>query len=283
MVKSDMQKKHCRQVFPWSGSKPEKHYGIYTAMAALLVLFSVQPHQSAALELSSGESGITGYFDTTVSIGAAKRTQGRKSKLVAASNGGSAWSINEDDGNLNYDPGDLISANVKVTHELELNRQNLGLFLRTSYFYDSAIADDSTERIPLSKSAKKHAGYDINLLDAYVTGDFDLGGAPLSVRLGDQVINWGESIFIRNGLNSINPVDSSKVRGRRCGSARCAGTGHGGQYQARRHGQPVPGKFLPASLDPHRTRTGGYIFLDQRHCKPRRRHCAFRIRRAGKR
>ncbi len=212
MVKSDMQKKHCRQVSCWSGSRPEKHYGIYTAMAALLVLFSAQPHRSVALELPSGESGITGYFDTTVSIGAAKRTQGRKSKLVAASNGGAAWSINEDDGNLNYDPGDLISANVKVTHELELNRQNLGLFLRTSYFYDSAIADDSTERIPLSKSAKKHAGYDINLLDAYVTGDFDLGGAPLSVRLGDQVINWGESIFIRNGLNSINPVDSSKVR-----------------------------------------------------------------------
>lgn len=212
MVKSGKHRIFCRQAFSLSGIKHARHCGICTAMSVLLVLFSVQPRQSVALELPSNESGITGYFDTTVSIGAAKRTQGRKSKLIAVSNGGAAWSINDDDGNLNFDPGDLVSANAKVTHELELNRQNLGLFVRASYFYDSAIADDSTERISLSKSAKKHAGYDLNLLDAYVNGSFDLGGTPLSIRLGDQVINWGESVFIRNGLNSINPVDSSKVR-----------------------------------------------------------------------
>ena len=66
--------------------------------------------------------------------------------------------------------------------------------------------------LPCPRSARKRAGYDLNLLDAYVTGNFDVGGIPLSVRVGDQVINWGESVFIRNGLNSINPVDSSKVR-----------------------------------------------------------------------
>lgn len=210
MVNTDIQKN--RRQLNFFGSGPGKHIGIPAAMTALLMLFSLQPRPSGALELPASDSGFTGYFDTTVSIGAAKRTQGRKSRLFAVSNGGAAWSNNEDDGNLNYDPGDLVSANVKVTHELELSRQNLGLFLRASYFYDSAIADDRPERTALSRSARKRAGYDLNLLDAYVTGNFDVSGIPLSVRVGDQVINWGESVFIRNGLNSINPVDSSKVR-----------------------------------------------------------------------
>ena len=182
------------------------------AFMAGLALACLLPLQATAVELQGSTSGITGYFDTTVSVGAAIRTQGRKNNLIAVSNGGSAWSINEDDGNLNYDTGDFVSANTKITHELELNRGNLGIFARALYFYDYAIADEHTDRTRLSHSAKGYAGYDFELLDAYLDGQFNLGGAPLSIRAGDQVIHWGESVFIRNGLNSINPVDSSKLR-----------------------------------------------------------------------
>jgi len=35
---------------------------------------------------------------------------------------------------------------------------------------------------------------------------------PAQIRLGDQVISWGESTFIQNSINSINPVDVSKIR-----------------------------------------------------------------------
>ncbi|MCY3802879.1 MAG: DUF1302 domain-containing protein [Gammaproteobacteria bacterium] len=191
---------------------PEYSLKRRAAFTAGLALACLLPLQATAVELPGSTSGITGYFDTTVSVGAAIRTQGRKNKLIAVSNGGSAWSINEDDGNLNYDTGDFVSANTKITHELELNRGNLGIFARALYFYDYAIADEHTDRTRLSHSAKGYAGYDFELLDAYLDGQFNLGGAPLSIRAGDQVIHWGESVFIRNGLNSINPVDSSKLR-----------------------------------------------------------------------
>lgn len=190
----------------------ENSLKLRTVFTAGLVLACLFPLRSTAVELPGSASGITGYFDTTVSLGAAIRTQGRKDNLIAVSNGGSAWSINEDNGNLNYDTGDFVSANTKITHELELNRGNLGVFVRALYFYDHAIADEHTDRTRLSGSAKNHAGYDFELLDAYLDGQFNLGGKPLSIRAGDQVIQWGESVFIRNGLNSINPVDSSKVR-----------------------------------------------------------------------
>jgi hypothetical protein len=49
------------------------------------------------------------------------------------------------------------------------------------------------------------------LLDAYVYGSFALGNSDLQVRLGNQVINWGESIFIQ-GVNQINPIDVPAAR-----------------------------------------------------------------------
>ncbi|MBK8284570.1 MAG: DUF1302 family protein [Ahniella sp.] len=42
--------------------------------------------------------------------------------------------------------------------------------------------------------------------------NYDLGGKEGSVRLGRQVVSWGESTFIQNGINVINPVDVSKLR-----------------------------------------------------------------------
>ncbi|MBK7903536.1 MAG: DUF1302 domain-containing protein [Proteobacteria bacterium] len=49
------------------------------------------------------------------------------------------------------------------------------------------------------------------LLDAYVYGSFDVGNSDLQLRLGNQVINWGESIFIQ-GVNQINPIDVPAAR-----------------------------------------------------------------------
>ncbi len=41
---------------------------------------------------------------------------------------------------------------------------------------------------------------------------FEPGGKNLRLRAGRQVISWGESTFIPNGINVINPVDLSKLR-----------------------------------------------------------------------
>ena len=49
------------------------------------------------------------------------------------------------------------------------------------------------------------------LLDAYVYGSFAVGETDLQLRLGNQVINWGESIFIQ-GVNQINPIDVPAAR-----------------------------------------------------------------------
>ncbi len=186
--------------------------GAYAAVTALLTSAVAPPSPSIAAELPYNESGITGYFDTTVSIGTAIRTQERDKAIIAIANGGYAPSFNEDDGNLNYNTGDFVSANVKVSHELQIDVGELSFFSRTFYFYDHAATANDTRRTSLSGKAQQYAGHDIQLLDAYVSTDIDVGEFLLAIRIGNQVLNWGESVFIRNGLNSINPIDVSKVR-----------------------------------------------------------------------
>ena len=166
----------------------------------------------AAIDFDWNNGAISGSFDTTVSTGVSARTQGHDHRLIGVNNGGTANSINGDNGNLNYEKGDITSANVKATHELSLNAGDFGFFGRASYFYDTAIMDGDTARTDLGNEAKGRAGKDFELLDAYVFGDFDVGDVPVTVRVGNQVLSWGESTFIQNGINTINPIDVTKFR-----------------------------------------------------------------------
>lgn len=169
-----------------------------------------------AFQFQLGE--IDGNLDTTLSYGAAWRMKDRDSDLIGIRNRpynsgkGNAYSLNYDDGNLNYDKGDLINHTTKITSELGMRYRNFSLFVRGSAFYDFENNDGSRERTSLSNDAKDMVGKDATLLDAYLTWDFDVATAPAQLRVGQQVLSWGESTFIQNGINIINPVDVSKLR-----------------------------------------------------------------------
>ncbi|MBS0001850.1 MAG: DUF1302 domain-containing protein [Thioalkalivibrio sp.] len=159
-------------------------------------------------EISSEGGEVRGSFDTTVSLGARWRMEKPDDGLIGIANGGTARSVNEDNGNLNWDRGEVVSLAAQVTHDLDLNYRNYGAFVRATYFYDDAVMSKDG----LSSEARDQAGRDFEILDAYVRGDFDVGERWLGVRLGRQVVNWGESTFIQNGINVLNPIDVSRLR-----------------------------------------------------------------------
>jgi hypothetical protein len=159
-----------------------------------------------AFEFSDGE--LTGSFDTTLTAAAAWRVQARDASLIGIANGGTSRSVNEDNGDRNYDRNDPYATSLKATHELELKYHNVGAFFRATYFWD-AVNHDKTG---LGDRGIERVGHDFEFLDAYVRGHFEPGGRALDVRLGNQVVSWGESSFIPNGINVINPVDVSRLR-----------------------------------------------------------------------
>ncbi|MBT8135616.1 MAG: DUF1302 domain-containing protein, partial [Gammaproteobacteria bacterium] len=86
------------------------------------------------------------------------------------------------------------------------------LFMRGFYFYDFELKNEKRERTPLSDAALDLAGTDGDLLDAFVSWRFDIGERPAEIRIGEQVINWGESTFIQGGANVINHINVSALR-----------------------------------------------------------------------
>jgi hypothetical protein len=177
-----------------------------TALAGLLLLAAAP---ALAVDYQSGKFRIS--WDNTLSWGAAWRLEDRDTRIIGLTNGGTAYSVNGDDGNLNYDKG-LFSNAVKLTSELEVSYKNVGAFVRGFAFYDYENEKGDRARSPLTDEALERVGSRVELRDAFVWFKFNLGQMPVEFRVGDQVVNWGESTFIQNGINAVNPVDVSVLR-----------------------------------------------------------------------
>ena len=151
---------------------------------------------------------IKASLDTTISYGIAIRASERDPSLIGIANGGTSRSVNEDDGDLNFDKGKAFANIIKATTDLEVKWRNFGFFGRGTAFYDFDLADSDK----LGPTGKDRLGKNVVGLDGFVFASFSPMDKNLRVRVGRQVISWGESTFIPNGINVVNPVDVSKLR-----------------------------------------------------------------------
>ncbi len=219
--------------------------GIAAALSMTLLATTVNTAQAARFQV--GDVDIT--FDSTFSAGSSWRTENRNwNDNVGKSNnlnngfnfdnyhpvfnanpnsdtiwqGAGGYSNNGDNGGLNFDAGESFSQLIKGSHDLDIHYENVGVFVRGMYYYDFAMMNSNRDWTnPVSgeindpcddSEAKEQVCTDVRLLDAYVYGDFDLGDMPFSIRIGNQVINWGESTLISHGISEINPVDIARLR-----------------------------------------------------------------------
>ncbi|MGQ0835394.1 MAG: DUF1302 domain-containing protein [Gammaproteobacteria bacterium] len=177
-------------------------------MASLGTLLATGAH---AVDFQNDAGTFSGSWDTTLSFGQAWRIERRDCDLIALANGGCGRSPNIDDGNLNYDT-DKFSSAFKAVSELSLTYKNVGAFVRGSGLYDQDVEDGNTDRTPLNDRAEDIVGSYTRLLDAFAYAKFDLGSMPAELRLGRQVVSWGESTFIQGGINVVNHFDVAALR-----------------------------------------------------------------------
>lgn len=285
------------------------------ALSGAAILLVAQGASAASWEIPLGDSSLEAIENTTVTAGGAIRMQGQSASLIGKTNldpqlctgpngayqscqslfrtqiypaqrlvaAPGAASINNDDGDLNYNKGDLISAVAKVTQDWTLSWKDLKFFTRWLYFNDP-VNQDFTEyhpnrvtpenylqvgrRVPglaagagqillqgLNNPAAlianpfeigglllnprpygqpgpngtsivygpggvvrnkraggaedQEIGSGLQWLDAYVSGSFPLwDDKTLTVKLGRQTLNWGESTtLVINSINQANPVN----------------------------------------------------------------------------
>lgn len=234
-----------------------------------------------ALDINLGE--ISGTLNTNLTVGAAWRMESRADNLVGKSNldpnvcgivGGvnyqscqavfrdqifpaeklvaapGASGMRADDGNLNYDKGDITQAVAKATQDLTLHWGDVGLFARWLYFYDAVnndfeetrpniITPGNADRVGFSGTGNvanryfdrvygpggyerikrsdgetlRQIGTDFQLMDLNLFGSFDLWeGKTINWKVGRQNLNWGESTtLVVNSLNQINPPNANNL------------------------------------------------------------------------
>jgi hypothetical protein len=205
-----------------------------TTPIALALIVSGYTAAPQAIEFNWGD--IEGTFNSQLSAGSSWRVEDADAKNLGTGNanakgltGAAGNTPTGDDGNLNYDKGDAFTQTIKGIHDLGLTYENddgntFGVFVRGKYWYDYALDENDvihghgnngyTANSPLNDSdyddltkAKGAA-----LLDAYIFAGFDVGNTAVDLRIGKQVVNWGESSFIQGGLNAVNPVDAAAFR-----------------------------------------------------------------------
>lgn len=175
------------------------------------------------------EEGLSGSFDSTISFGMASRLQSPSCRIIGNDSGGCNNGTNNelsrvynldagtgyanadfnytnfDDGNLNYDDNDIVSMALKGTHDLSLKYPGgWSALMRVNWFHDWKA--DDTRRTDVDNEATE----DATLLDLWIAKTFSIGGRRGKVKLGNQVISWGEDIFIVGGVNQINAIDLQK-------------------------------------------------------------------------
>lgn len=204
---------------------------VAAACAALCALLAAPAAQAARW---TTEGGTEIDFNTTLSLGLQWRLQNPKCDAIGNDNGGCVPTsapmgatingpgfegtanpdfnfLNGDDGNLNYKRGDIVSAALKGTHELGMKTKDGWRALLRGTWVGDAKADD-TRRTELSGDARQIAVHNFTLLDAWVSKDLRwLDNRTATVRVGNQVLSWGEDIFIIGGINSINAFDLRKL------------------------------------------------------------------------
>ena len=193
------------------------------SLAALTVLAIASPARADEFPLFKGK--VLVVWKTQIVFGGAWRNASPQPDLIGAG----AQTSGEvphatgaiavvDDYQLNYFKNELVAAPLTMLSDIRLLKGNSGAFIRVRAWYEMALngrkyphgnpGNVYASNAQLSDDSFIGAGrfQGVDVGDAFFFGDYDIGGPKLHLRVGRQVINWGEGL-IYPGINSFNPSD----------------------------------------------------------------------------
>lgn len=192
--------------------------GAHPPFALSLMMFGLLAGNAQAFQFDTGNPDITTRWDNTLKYSAAWRTEGRSDKLTT----GTA-AVNGDDGDRNFSGG-MISDRLDLLSEFDISYQNVGARVSGAAWYDDVYNKSNDNNSPgtnnstsvdydhFTDQTRKLHGREGEILDAFIYGKADWGDMPVSGRIGQYAMQWGESLFY--GMNGIAggmaPIDVVK-------------------------------------------------------------------------
>jgi hypothetical protein len=172
---------------------------------------------------------LRGSFDSTISVGTGIRTKAQSCGLIIDSPSGAGAPAGclaptaalGDQGDLNYKRGDAFTTYLKGSHELLLKLPSEISFMARANWVRDFSATRTTGYLSvttppnltdgLADDARDDLRFKARLLDLWVSKSFQLGEQQARVRVGNQVVSWGESLFLPGGINSTNAMDIMRL------------------------------------------------------------------------
>ncbi|MGF6282792.1 DUF1302 domain-containing protein [Pseudomonas silensiensis] len=183
-------------------------------MSAAFVTLALPNISCFAGETINFDNGASMDYTLTANYGIGVRAEKQSRRILNQ--------LNADDSDRNFDRGSLTTNRLSLLIESDLHKDNYGLFLRGSTFYDAVYkgSTDNKSQSTLnhdgdadefSSETRKWDGSRTVMLDAYTYGAWDLGGeSKLSAKLGKHLVAWGENVFFPGISGGQNGADASK-------------------------------------------------------------------------
>ncbi|TNF83358.1 DUF1302 domain-containing protein [Pseudomonas sp. ICMP22404] len=189
---------------------------------AVCVAMLAPAAQAGVTQFDNGLQAIWA-LDTSLTMG--WRARSPNQDLVGPIAGGNNSTDTGSTNVLNFDKGDNFTTLLRVIGEVNLKKEDQGVFIRAKAWdnirldrgdtnlgapnngYDSnKPLDDSDFDTNLSKFKG------VELLDLYTYSGFNIGDSVSGeVKLGQHAVNWGESLYVP-GINSYSVLDVNALR-----------------------------------------------------------------------
>ncbi|MCG8316329.1 MAG: DUF1302 domain-containing protein [Pseudomonadales bacterium] len=195
-----------------------------TALAAAVATTTLLPISGNAYDTQVGDVNV--QIDTTLSVGFGWRASDIDYEGVGTANAEAAGKSkahrhgtgSQDNSNLRYEKGETFSELIKGSIDVDLTYESYGAFIRGRFWYDNVLENgEGGNTLPAFYAQDEYGnptepnpklGRGGEILDAFIWGDWYINDEyPLNMRIGQQVISWGEGVFFPNGINTINPID----------------------------------------------------------------------------
>jgi len=192
--------------------------GLRASSAAVLVALGLPGYAAGA---EDGGDGVRLTWNNSVRYGLAARTRGQDPALTR--------NPNADDGNRNFGKG-LIVNRIELFSELDAElRPGTGARISGQAWYDTVYnrSNDnpgfaggavpnhfSAPANEFTATTRRLHGRDAQLRDAFIFHKFDAAGRPVTVRLGQHALVWGESLFFAGNAiaGAQSPFDIARLQ-----------------------------------------------------------------------
>ncbi|MBU0991430.1 MAG: DUF1302 domain-containing protein [Proteobacteria bacterium] len=191
--------------------KNQRHILLLAVVVFAWMSFSRSAH---AIRFEPNDDTIID-FDLTLSWTGGVRAEDRDLDTMAMKD------VNADDGGWNFDQWNMTNNRWTAIADIDVHYKNVGVFARPRAFYDFVyMGDNSNPGLAkhwsnnnylagaISKPDKfddgveDTMGTDAQFLDWFFYSNFSLGDHAVDFRVGQQVVAWGEQLFLQGGVAS---------------------------------------------------------------------------------